>query len=252
MSRRRSKKSEINAGEWLTTYADMMTLLLCFFVLLYAFSTMDTIKFKTLAFSLAKAFGGNVNTITSGGNLGPVPVNTNPGIETKDKERQTGKVELDVQRGETERIYRKVQEFVKNNKLEAKITVREDIRGVVIELQEKILFDSGKADIKPESLPLLSKISQLLRMFENEIVVEGHTDNVPINRGYYDSNWELSADRAVKVVRFLVEKQGINPEKITAVGAGEYRPIATNATPEGRQKNRRVNILIVTKQKGAN
>ncbi|SEF48066.1 chemotaxis protein MotB [Caloramator fervidus] len=249
MSKRKVKKSETGGGgEWLTTYADMMTLLLCFFVLLYAFSTMDAVKFKTLAFSLAKAFGGNVNTIVEGGNLGPVPVNTNPGIEKDDKERKTGKVDLDIQRGDTAKIYKKVQEFVKKNNLEAKITVREDIRGVVIELQEKILFDSGKADIKPESVPLLDKIGELLRMFDNEIVVEGHTDNVPINKGYYKSNWELSADRAVKVVRFLVEKEGVNPQKILAVGAGEFRPIASNSTPEGRQRNRRVNILIVTKK----
>jgi len=178
-------------------------------------------------------------------------VNTNPGVEIDSKDRQQGKVNLNVdKKGETEKIYKQVSEFVKKNNLEAKITVREDIKGVVIELQEKILFDSGRSDIKPESLPLLTKIAQLLSVFNNEIVVEGHTDNVPINRGYYQSNWELSADRAVKVVRFLVENKGVSPERVTAVGAGEYRPIASNATPEGRQKNRRVNILIVTKSEG--
>ncbi|KRQ87049.1 Motility protein B [Caloramator mitchellensis] len=250
MSRKRAPKKQINTEGWLTTWADLMNLLLCFFVLLYAFSTMDAVKFQQIVFSMAKAFGGNANVITSGGNLGPVPVNSNPGVEIETKDRQPGKVNLEVQKGETQKVYNQVKEFVQKNNLEAKITVREDIKGVVIELQEKILFDSGRSDIKPESLPLLTKISQLLSVFNNEIVVEGHTDNVPINRGYFQSNWELSADRAVKVVRFLVENKGVSPERITAVGAGEFRPIASNATPEGRQKNRRVNILIVTKSEG--
>jgi chemotaxis protein MotB len=237
MSRKKRKKVEVNTQEWLTTYSDMMTLLLCFFVLLYAFSTMNAKKFKEISWSLNSAFGGQkAQVITNGGSIGPVPVDDYQ--EGGDKEFNT-----------TAQIYSKVEKYVKDNNLEAKVQVREDIKGIAIEIQEEILFDSGSAEIKSDSIPVLDKIAGLLKMFPNNIIIEGHTDNVPINKGYYESNWELSADRAVKVLRYMVEKKGFNSEKFTAIGCGEFKPIASNDTPEGRQKNRRVSILIVTTDK---
>jgi chemotaxis protein MotB len=200
--------------------------------------------------SLAQALGGKTGVITHGGDVGETPVNKTPSVQ--DSEDGKGNVNLKINannESETEKIHKKVKEFVKENGLEAKISIKEDVRGVIIELQEKILFDSGQAVIKSGSLPLLNKITDLLGQFPNEIIVEGHTDNVPINRGYYQTNWELSADRAVKVTRYLTEKQSLTPGRIQAVGCGEFRPIASNNSPEGRQKNRRVNILIVTIEK---
>ncbi|TDT50602.1 OmpA family protein [Fonticella tunisiensis] len=248
MSRRGRKRSESGGGEWLTTYADLMTLLLTFFVLLYAFSSIDAVKFKQIALSLSRALGGNSGIITDGGNIGPIPVNENPGEKKKD----AGNAKIEQIDEETKKIYGDVISYIKENNLDTKVSVKEDIRGVIIELQEKILFDSGKADIKPESRLVLDKISDLLVKFPNEIMVEGHTDNVKMNKGFYQSNWELSMDRAVKVVRYLTEVKELDPTKFYAVGAGEYRPIADNSTPEGRQKNRRVNILIVSSKKESN
>lgn len=241
MSRKKPEKKAISQ-DWLTTYSDMMTLILTFFVLLYSFSLLDTNKFRQLAQSLAIALGGDSQIITNGGNIGPVPIAENPGVE--DNTNGSGLVGKEAQR-----IYDEVTSYVDENGLNAKVTIKKETRGVLIELQDNILFDSGDAKLKEDSLPLLKKISGLLNEFSNEVIVEGHTDNLPINKGYYQSNWELSTDRANKVVRYFIEKENMDGRRFQAVGLGEYRPIDTNDTPEGRQKNRRVNILIVTTQK---
>jgi chemotaxis protein MotB len=242
VSRKKPESKQISQ-EWLTTYSDMMTLVLTFFVLLYSFSLVDTNKFRQLAQSLAVALGGSSQAVTSGGNIVPTPVNQNPGIDNNIQG------EGNIGTEEAQRIYKEVNEYIEKNQLEAKVTIKQDTRGVLIELQDRILFDSGEASLKHESYPLLEKISGLLNKFPNEVIVEGHTDNLPINSGYYQSNWELSTDRANKVVRYLIENEGMDGRRFQAVGCGEFRPIDTNSTLEGRQKNRRVNILIVTTNK---
>lgn len=242
MSRKKPEKKSISQ-EWLTTYSDMMTLILCFFVLLYSFSLLDIAKFKQLSQSMSKAFGGSSQIVTKGGNIGPVPVSENPGINiTQEDGSNIGDKEM-------QKMYTEVTNYIDANELDAKVTIKKDTRGVLIELQDNILFDSGDAKLKQDSLPLLKKISGLLNNFPNEVIIEGHTDNLPINKGYYQSNWELSTDRANKVVRYFVEQEKMDGKRFQAVGLGEYRPIKTNDTPEGRQANRRVNILIVTKDK---
>jgi chemotaxis protein MotB len=242
VSRKKPEKKSISQ-EWLTTYSDMMTLILCFFVLLYSFSLVDAAKFKQLAQSLTKAFGGSSTVISQGGNIGPVPIAENPGISVT-QDNGDSMVDKEIQT-----MYNEVSNYIDANELNAKVTIKKDTRGVLIELQDRILFDSGDAKLKQDSFPLLKKISGLLSKFPNEVLIEGHTDNLPINKGYYQSNWELSSDRANKVVRYFVEKEGMDGKRFQAVGVGEYRPIDTNDTPEGRQKNRRVNILIITKDK---
>lgn len=241
MSRKKPEKKAISQ-EWLTTYSDMMTLILCFFVLLYSFSLLDTDKFRQLAQSMAIALGGNSQVITNGGNVGPVPIDENPGEESNYEGE--GLMGLEAQK-----IYEEVSSYIDENGLNAKVTIKRETRGVLIELQDNILFDSGEAKLKEDSIPLLKKIAGLLKQFSNEVIVEGHTDNLPINKGYYQSNWELSTDRANKVVRYFIEKEGLDGKRFQAVGLGEFRPIESNDTPQGRQKNRRVNILLVTTQK---
>lgn len=241
MSRKKPEKKEISQ-EWLTTYSDMMTLILTFFVLLYSFSLVDQKKFEQLSQSLSSAFnGGSDVVISSSGSLGPIPSEGTPGKDSTS--------DLSLAQGELEKMYKDVMGFVKSKDLEAKVSIKKDTRGILIEIQDKILFDSGKADIKKESFSLLNDISDLLNKFPNEVIIEGHTDNLPINRGYYKSNWELSTDRAVKVVKYFVDNKNMTGKRFQAVGCGEYRPIATNSTPQGRQINRRVNILIVSTKK---
>lgn len=245
MSRKRPEKKSISQG-WLTTYSDMMTLVLTFFVLLYSYSLVDKQKFQKLAESLSIAFGGNTGMVTNGGNIAPVPDENNPGAD--DESSHSGK-DIDLEAGknaENNKMYQEVLAFVNAHNLNAEVTIREETRGVLIELQESILFDSGKAVIKKDSLDILNTIYELLCTFENNVLIEGHTDNLPISSGYYQSNWELSADRAVKVLRFFTETKGMDGSRFQAVGCGEYSPIATNDTAEGRQANRRVNIIILS------
>lgn len=245
MSRKIPEKKSISQA-WLTTYSDMMTLVLTFFVMLYSYSLVDKQKFQKLAESLSIAFGGTTGVVTNGGNVGPVPDEINPGAD--DDSSETG-VDLDEQEkknAENNKMYQEVLAFVNAHNLNAEVTIREETRGVLIELQEHILFDSGKAVIKNDSMNILNTIYELLCTFENNVLIEGHTDNLPISSGYYQSNWELSSDRAVKVLRFFTETKGMDGSRFQAVGCGEYSPIATNDTAEGRQANRRVNIIILS------
>jgi chemotaxis protein MotB len=126
------------------------------------------------------------------------------------------------------------------------VTLNMEERGLVITFVAEVLFDSGKAKIKPEGKKMLDKVARVIREedIDNDIGVEGHTDNEPIKYSGWKSNWELSTARATSVLHYLVDDGGLTPERLSATGYGEYRPIASNATPEGRQKNRRVEIII--------
>ena len=124
------------------------------------------------------------------------------------------------------------------------IRPRIEERGIVLEIEDRILFDSGRAEIREDARQLLAKVSGILKSVPNQIIVEGHTDNVPIKTARYPSNWELSVDRAVHVVRYFIETQHIAPERFIATGYGEYQPVAPNDTAAGRARNRRVNIVI--------
>ena len=123
--------------------------------------------------------------------------------------------------------------------------IREEERGIVLQVDESILFDSGKAEIKSESINVLDTIAKIIQETDNEIVAEGNTDNVPINSAAYRTNWELSTERALSIVRYLIENKNINPNRISLKGYGEFNPIVPNDTPENKAKNRRVDILVV-------
>lgn len=233
--RKKPEKKEISQG-WLTTYSDMMTLVLTFFVLLYSYSLVDMEKFKQVAQSMNTAFGGGAGIFELNKPSGEVPiVGEKTPKDTNNKD-----------------MYETVSDFVNQNDLSEYVKIREDKRGVIMEFNNSILFDTGKTNLKPESIPIMDKVSVLLDQLPNNVIVEGHTDNVPIHYADFPSNWELSANRATTVLRYLVEKKGVKPERLTAVACGEYSPIATNNTPEGRAQNRRVNILIVTSDKESN
>ena len=122
-------------------------------------------------------------------------------------------------------------------------------RGVVIRLNDTMLFDQGSAIIKPEALSTLESISGKLREFNNPILIEGHTDSTPIKNEKYPSNWELSTARATNIISYLIEKQKFPPNRLSAVGYGEYMPVADNSTPENKAKNRRVDIIILSSDK---
>ncbi len=223
--RRKSKDDDIG-GSWMDTYADTITLLLTFFILLYSISAVDSQKLKQLSKALQESLGGST-AVTELQNLDELKVDAGEGNETK------------------EDLVKKVNEAIKGNSLEEVIKVREEERGVILQLDETILFDSGKADLKESSIKALDTITTLVNSMENDILVEGHTDNVPIHNSQFASNWELSTERAVSVVRYFVGEKGVAPTRFSVKGYGEFKPLVDNSTPENRAINRRVDVLIV-------
>ncbi len=219
-------ESKGGAPLWMVTYGDMMSLLLCFFVLLVSMSSIQESKFKKAMGSLMGALGVMKldRAIIEFEEL-PIPAKYRFGAE-------------DVQR-ELQRF----KEYLEKVELEDNVEVEETDEGFVLRLDSPILFATGQADLKFEAIEVLGKVSDMIKDIDSDIVVEGHTDNIPIRTGRFPSNWELSAARAIRVIRFF-KQSGIRGEELTAVGRGEYRPIVDNDTPENRAKNRRVEIYV--------
>lgn len=222
----------------MTTFSDLMTLLLTFFILLYSFSTLDAIKFKNVASALQSVLLGEAKPTIFPNDVPPgnAPVQDPLPVE------QTLIEELNT---ELVQLYQMVNDYVRQEGLQAEISVRTDRRGVIIDIKEKVLFDSGKAELKGDSREVLDKVAALMNEFDNDLIIEGHTDTVPINTAQFPSNWELSVIRAVNVLRYFTETKDVDPVRISAAGYGKYKPISTNDNAAGRALNRRVNILIL-------
>ncbi len=210
MRKRRKTHYERPSHErWLISYADFITLMFTFFAALYALSSMDKAKVESFSGSLKQAFKVMEE---------PIPLYE-------------------------ERTRTLVQDISKNIKGIEGITVKTDPRGVVVTFSDAVLFASGSADIKPEAFGVLEKLSKSINTAPGRIVIEGHTDNVPISGGKYASNWELSTARAASILHFLITK-GVDPNRFSIAGYGEYRPLTSNETEDGRAKNRRVELII--------
>ncbi len=226
-----------DSNGWLMTYGDMMTLLLTFFILLFAMSETKMDDFAQLMESLKSAIGKQ-----------EVPeAGTREGLEMLNREAKEKKPNAVDELGamvnkELENIKSDVEEFIMKNKLAGKVKVEMDGRGAVITISDVLLFPPGTTTINPDGESVLKEVKDVLKQFDYHIKVEGHTDNVPISTLQFPSNWELSANRASKIVRFFIAN-GIPPEQLSAEGFAEFRPIATNDTPEGRAQNRRVEIV---------
>lgn len=226
MARRKKKGDDINTNGWMDTYADTITLLLTFFILLYSISAVDSEKLKELSEALKNSLTGK-QSVKQLENLDDI------------------KVDIDKESNKYEDLAKKLNEIIDKNSLTEVIKIREEDRGIVLQVDESILFDPGKAEIKESSIDILNTISKIIEETDNDIVAEGHTDNVPINTAKYKSNWELSTARAMNIVKYFIENKNINPVRLSVKGYGEYNPIAPNDTPENRSKNRRVDILVV-------
>lgn len=229
-----------NTERWLLTYSDLITLLLIFFILMYTMAKLDVAKFNTMKDALAGALKSGTSSIQQG----------SPGILDKEQasqETSTGEGNEQVQ---MDAIEEKVIELVNKYNLQNYIVVTQEERGLDIEIRNElsniVLFNSGSADLTPPAGEIISRIGSLLKELPNNLIrVEGHTDNRPINTVEFDSNWELSTARSTNVVKLLVRDSGLAPTKLSAVGYGEYKPVSSNDTEEGRAKNRRVNIVII-------
>ncbi|KGK90330.1 flagellar motor protein [Desulfosporosinus sp. HMP52] len=268
MRRNREPEAEKeNSERWLLTYSDLITLLMIFFVVLYSMSKVDADRFQAIAESLNKALGGGIPakmemadspagpTIFTTGN--PSSNSTVPGKDT-DPDNTTN-ADADNTNGENinsgqgnseaetmsiEGIKAKLDKFAADNGIQTKLVSSMEERGLVVSIQETLLFESGSADINAKARDILRNISTVLASAPNQIRVEGHTDNVPIHTPQFPSNWELSVIRATNVVQIL-QNEGIRPGRLSAAGYGEYRPIALNDNDEGHGKNRRIDLIIL-------
>lgn len=225
---------EGGGSEWLATYGDLVTLLLCFFVLLYSMSVIDTAKFKQAAESL-----NEMGIMLQTGSLTPSVGDSISDLDVYSA--KSGEEKLDE-------IYKEVKDIIDSGGLTKDVEVKKVDKGVLLRFKNEILFDVGQADLKTDAKDNLKRLGKVLRKNNKSIKVEGHTDNVPISNSQYRSNWELSTARAISVVRYFTEElpgdQRLNPKNFEVSGYGEYHPIAPNSTDDNKQKNRRIEITI--------
>jgi len=242
MARRRREEEHENHERWLVSYADFITLLFAFFVVMYAISSVNEGKYKVLSNSLTNAFR-NVTGQPEGQPIaviqGMPPIPPRP-LAKPDKLPDQKKQE---QRQKMKNVAGKLMEALQPLVAQGKVRLLETSRGVTIEINDSILFPAGQAKLQPASINAMLAIAQVLAASDFPITIEGHTDNVPIATPQFPSNWELSAMRATTVLR-LFNDGGVGAERLTAIGYGETRPVETNVTAEGRARNRRVSILI--------
>lgn len=231
---------------WLIPYADILTLLLALFIVLFASSEVDKAKFQSIMDGFKSEFTGTkIDNDQSGLTIQKQgekeeSESTSP-AETPEPEKSAEDIELD-------NLKQQLQAYVTANGLEAMVSLQETRRGVEIALKDVLLFDSGKAILKESSYPTLDAFVNLFTTLPNPISIEGHTDDVPIGNAAYPTNWELSSARAVSVLHYFASKN-IPNERMQFTGFGEFQPIYPNDTDEHRQENRRVNIVILRENK---
>lgn len=250
MPRKRRHDEKENLDRWLISYADFITLLFAFFVVMYAISSVNEGKYRVLSDTLISAFNENPKELQPI-KLGQDGVRGDPSLLDPQQEIVKGGpptlIDLPVSgsinatlREIADNFARTLQPLIDQEL----ISITRDEDWVEIEINTSLLFASGSSELEDEALPILRRVADTLKKYPNPIRVEGFTDNLPINTYLYPSNWELSAARAASVVHLFMN-QGVAPERMAAIGYGEYRPVADNATPEGRRKNRRVVLVIM-------
>ena len=231
MRKRKPQGIHENQDRWLLTYADLITLLLAFFIVMYSMSRVDAKKFGAISSALTGVLKG---------------------ADLKQRDRQTldGRLTTGgpLKTGELRLMQRQLQQKVGESGMSSTISSDVTDRGLVISVKVAALFDEGKADLNPGALAVLRVIGHEISTVTNHVRVEGHTDPRPINTPRFPSNWELSTTRATSVLRFLVDSTGCVPQRISALGFGEYRPIVVNDSPEHMAENRRVDIVLLSQQ----
>jgi chemotaxis protein MotB len=212
---------ENEKDRYLITYSDLITLLLGLFIILYAISNIDSKKYEQVLSAFGSTFGSqrqvlNINTSSSNNSIVPAP-----------------------------KLIDRISELIQEHSFGDYVKLEENERGITIHIMDQILFNSGSAKLEPKSYEVLSKLAELIRGLPNDLRIEGHTDNVPIKSSEFPSNWHLSVARALSTSYYLMDKEKLPQEKLSVVGYSEYKPIASNESPEERSKNRRVDIIII-------
>jgi chemotaxis protein MotB len=243
MARRPKRPEHDNHERWMVSYADFITLLFAFFVVMYGISSVNEGKYKVFGAAINRAFGTKSSeTEGSAIHMSEEEIYFKSLVDRRDARL------AEKQRKQNERMQNLAKtlnetlaSFVKNGQM----NVSQTGRGVELEINASALFNLGEADIQPEAKKTLSDAAKVLADNEYAIEVEGHTDNVPISTARFPSNWELSSARASSVVRLFIDR-GITAKRLRAVGAADNRPVLSNDTAEGRARNRRVTITVLT------
>ncbi len=282
MAKRKQQPPEEGSPAWMATFSDLMNLLLCFFVLLFASSTMDEGKIQKIAASFENAsfsimdqnsvsliagdmMSGGVTQLSDTNSMLEAGKNINGDIEDDDHTAHTpsdaeklSDEELQSEyekRGEeqSEEMYEEIVQMAESNRIDDQISIDFTSQYVELDLNGSILFDSGVAEIRDDSKMFLQKIASILVKYKNNVIeIEGHTDNVPISNSRYENNRELSTERARNVYEYIISQENFIDSNMKIAGYGESRPIASNATEEGRSRNRRVTIKIYNQQYSSN
>ena len=234
---------------WLIPYADLLTLLLALFIILFATSKVDTKKYIQVMQGLNSAFNGGVSVFEESDtiSLDDVSANEIKSFQEKNQEQaQALKDRINKEKQDMEAIKKKLDVFINENGLTLQLQTNVTNDMLKITIQDYALFDSGMAVVKPEAQKLAAVISDMLSMYPDyKVEVAGHTDNIPIKNDEFDSNWDLSSRRSLNFMKYLLKSNNINQARFRSIGYGEYQPIDTNKTPEGRAKNRRVDVNII-------
>lgn len=232
-------------NRWVISYADFVTMLLALFMVMFATTSMGEMKVKDVNKSIQKVFASkNIEDIKEVENPAPAELKQ----DAQSPLDNSGKTILDGGDGilDSKQL---VEQIEKDIELNTSVKVIKSDRGVVIRLNDTMLFDPGSAIIKSEAKVTLNKIAITLAKFQNPILIEGHTDSMPIQNERFPSNWELSTARATNIIKYLTQAHKFPPSRLSAVGYGEYMPIEKNTTPQGRAKNRRVDIIVLSSEK---
>lgn len=247
MSRRRKKKSrheEHMSESWLLPYSDLLTLLLALFIVLFAMSSVDSSKFDKISRAFNMAFEGGTGVFQ---NPSPIPEERLTGIkgeEGTDKEKE--KSPADMEKEKLSDIQEKMNAYIAENELDEKLNTSLTDGGLLLTIRDNVLFDSGVAEVRKRDENVAREIASLLVMEPpRNIMISGHTDNVPIRNVEFESNWELSVMRAINFMKLLLENDKLDPSLFSANGFGEYKPLVSNETQAGKARNRRVEILIL-------
>jgi chemotaxis protein MotB len=253
MALKREPEKHANHERWLVSYADFITLLFAVFTTLYAMSQTDKKKVEEVMQSFQQSFG----MVTAGAPAPKVnvlqskPISIIPSLKPEISVAPSGRSRSGQARSRAEekdfhQIKSSIEAYLVKQGAQDKVNLTITRRGLIVSLKEAGFFDSGQAQIKQSAHELLNTIAEVMTQYNNPLRIEGHTDNVPISTAQFPSNWELSTARATNVLEYLLKYYDAEPEKISATGYGEFRPVMDNTTPENRAKNRRVDIVLLS------
>lgn len=252
--RRAVSEDSGGGGSWLTTYSDLVTLLLCFFILLFSMAIVDKQKFEEVAQSMRAAFSNDfsIMPVKDGDTMISItPYESGDELleqlnESAEKKDPDGTEDFEDLKMETIKVAKiDIQELIDEMGLNENIKVIEEDTKIILRMDSIILFDSGRAEMKSSAEAIVEKLGQVLESIEAEILVQGHADDRPIHTTTYPSNWELSTRRATNMVKFLIDRCGLKQDHLTAAGNAEFKPIVPNDSEYNRQKNRRIDIIIL-------